>query len=369
MKLCIITGTLPPIKCGVGDYTKILCNNLSQNEEIDLSVISTKGVEKNDKYKIYDICQQWDKKEIKNIIDKIYEINPDVINIQYPTSAYKKNIMINILPFFSYKKFKIVTTIHEYSDNSKLGKIRIWSNIFCSKAIIVVDKKYKKDIKKIPFFRNKEIYFINIGCNIPKSKITKQETQKIRHSILKNSCDRIMGYFGFVNKTKGIESIIYSMNILKQKNNLKTMFLIIGELKKDDEYHVFLTNLINKFNLNDYIYVTGYLKAEEVGKYINAADFMTLPFVNGLSTKNGSFLASIQEEKYIITTKKNNNEETIKDKNIFYLDRYNDVELLADIIEKNQNKKIFFYKNDYNYDDFTWSSIVNKYNNIYKRLL
>lgn len=364
MKVCMITGTFPPIKCGVGDYSNILCNYLSQVEEVNLSIITTEGINKNNKYKVYDVVKNWDNSELKKIINKINDINPDIVHIQYPTLAYKKNIMINMLPYFLHKKYKIITTIHEYSDNSTLGKLRIWPNIFFSDAIIVVDKHYISDIKKVKFLRKRDFYYVNIGSNIPKSNIDKKERDATRNKILKNNCNRILGYFGFINRTKGIESILYAINNLKEQNKLKTIFLIIGELKQDDEYHNSIINLINKFHLNDYIYITGYLKSQDVGKYINASDFMVLPFVNGLSSKNGSFLASIQEGKHIVTTMRNG-KKIFNDLNVEYLNTYNDTGTLKNIIELNQKKGVKNYNGDSS-SEFSWKNIVKKHVEIYR---
>lgn len=42
MKICMISGTFPPIKCGVGDYSNILCDYLSQvGEKFEPEIINS----------------------------------------------------------------------------------------------------------------------------------------------------------------------------------------------------------------------------------------------------------------------------------------------------------------------------------------
>lgn len=341
MKVCMITGTLPNIKCGVGDYTNILCTKLNENKNIELSVITTKGLRSDKQYTTYDIMDKWDFSEKGKIVNKLDEIKPDIVHIQYPTLMYKKNTMINFLPLMIKRKYKIVHTIHEYSDNSTLGKIRIWPNIISSDAIIVVDKEYIEDIRKVRFFKNKNINYINIASNIPKSTISYEEIAKIRSNILDNNCNKIAGYFGFINKTKGIESILYSLKRLKDEHKLKTKFLILGEFDKSNDYHSSILKLIDELEIKKYITITGYLDKNEVGNYIKATDYMILPFVNGLSTKNGSFLAALQEGKNIITTKRNG-KIAFDSENIYYLNEgciEDDMEsIMMDIQEKSSKK-------------------------------
>ena len=369
MKLCVITGTLPPAKCGVGDYSEALYSALIKNYDVDLDIITSKG----NKYDgtsldIHDIVEKWEFSNLKVILHKIKQINPDLIHIQYPTSAYGKNVFINILPvILKFKGYKLVSTIHEYSDNSKIGKIRIWPNILLSDSIIVVDEQYINDIRKMYIFKNKYIKFINIGSNIPKASISMEERIDIRNKIIQGKHSNIMSYFGFIHEKKGIEYVIYSLKDLKSKGLLKTKFLIIGELNTQNEYHNSILNLINNLNLNEDIYVTGYLPKEEVSKYLNASDFAIFPFVDGLSYKNGSFLAAYQEGLPTITTNPRNN---IEVNNVFYLSRYDNIHEISDYILKlqsdfNQNSK----KNSNNSLNVDWNSIAQEHYKLYKYVL
>lgn len=366
MKVCMITGTLPSVKCGVGDYTNILCTKLNESKYIELSVITTKGLRRDKKYTTYDIMDKWDFSETGKIINKLDEIKPDIVHIQYPTLMYKKNAMINFLPLLIKRKYKIVHTIHEYSDNSTLGKIRIWPNIISSDVIVVVDKQYIEDIKKFRLFKNKNISYINIASNIPKSTISNEKIAKIRSKILDNNCSKIAGYFGFINKTKGIENILYSLKRLKDGHKLKTKFLILGEFDKSNDYHKSILKLIDELEIKKYIHITGYLDKNEVGNYIKATDYMILPFVNGLSTKNGSFLAALQEGKYIITTKRNG-QKVFNSENIYYLDeksREDDIDVVINNMQESSQDGSGKLENT----SFNWDDVVKNHISIYEKL-
>lgn len=372
MRICMITGTMPPAKCGVGDYTEILSNGLAKIDDLELSVITTQGLgDKEPDYKVYPIVKKWDFSCINIILNKIDEIKPDIVHIQYPTTEYKKYIFINFLPFIlKCKNYTVITTIHEFSDNSSLGKFRLCPNILFSKKIIVVDPRFKEDILKKSIFKHKDVQYVNIGSNIPKSNINDSERVEIRQKILASQDTFIIGYFGFINSKKGVETIINSISKLIDNGIENVKFLIIGELSKDDNYHLMLLNMIEELKLKENVYITGYLPKEEVGKYINITNVMALPFANGVSPRNGSFLAAKQESKPVITTRPKTGENDKLFSNVYYLENYNDIEGFIRIINnliKDSNRAV--PNNNQNNSEIDWNSISYKHYEIYTNAL
>jgi len=369
MKVCVITGTLPPAKCGVGDYSEALYTGLIKKHDIDIEILTSKGNKyPKAKLNIHDVIEKWDFSSLKKILNYIKKINPDLVHIQYPTAAYGKNIFINILPMIlRMKGYKVISTIHEYSDNSRLGKIRIWPNIIFSNALVVVDNQYSKDIRKKYIFRNKCIRFIGIGSNIPKANMNKEERSEIRRKIIKDKPLKIMCYFGFIHEKKGIEYILYSIKELKDKGMLSTKFLIIGELNIENQYHNSIINLIEELMLKDDIFITGYLRKEEVAKYLSASDFAIFPFVEGLSYKNGSLLAAYQEKLPTITTKP---KDAVEFDNVYYINEYDNIHQISSYIltlQSNCNRdNKTNAKSSLSVD---WDSIYDEHFKLYKHII
>lgn len=363
----MITGTLPYFKCGVGDYTDIICSKLNKMDNTEVSVITTKGLSKNKDYTVYDIVNDWSFKDLKNIINKIDEIKPDIVHIQYPTILYKKNIMINLLPFFiRNKNFKIVITLHEFTDMSLQAKIRVLPNIYCCDKIIIVDKQYEKDIHTFPFLKNKKVSFINIGSNIPKATISNEEKNMNKAKVLGSNYKKIAGFFGFINSNKNLELILGALKNLKEKNVLLTKFMIIGDMNENNAYHLKIMNFIKENNLNDCIVTTGYLEKNQVSESISICDYFILPFTKGLSTKNGSFLAAMQENKFIVTTSKNGEKIFNSDK-ILYMQENNVKEMQNIILNIQQNKINIDTKQKLNL--FSWDEIASKHFKEYTKII
>lgn len=365
VKIVMITGSYPPDKCGVGDYTKLLANNLVK-QQIDLNIItSCKKIDNNEHITINNEIDDWSIKNLNKILKVIENINPDIVHIQYPTKGYGRKIAINILPMLlKLKRYKVITTLHEYSDNSKLGKIRANFNIMFSDFIIVVDPRYQCEINGNKLFKHKKIKYINIASNIPISTISKEEQSKKRYQIVKDSKKKIMAYFGFVNEKKGIESILLSMKMLKDKNKLNLVFVLIAEINKLNKYHHQLLKLIDDLGLKDNILITGYLNEQEVSNYLKISDFVVLPFTDGFSPKNGSVLAALQEGKIVITTKSKLLKQHFN--NLLFIDRYDYIDKLTEMIDILQNQH---GENDkIESDMFNWTDIAMNHSRLYKKI-
>lgn len=365
MNLTVISGTLPDAKCGVGDYSDLLYSDIKKNDsEINIDIITSKGLRCNsDNIKIHDIMNSWRFRELPKIISYIKSLESDIIHIQYPTAYYGKNAMINFLPLFiRLMGKKCISTIHEYSDNSLFGKIRIWPNILFSNKILVVDKRYKRDLQKLFIFQNKDIEFMNIFSNMPKSNITYEQKKQLKNKLNVNDEEILTCYFGFIHEKKAVESILEALKILVEERK-KVKFLIIGQLDKENSYHKKLLNIIEDYNLSEYIIMTGYLDRNEVSNYISICDIGILPFTEGLSSKNGSFLSMYQENLSIITTKPIDNEK-YDYKGVYYIDSYKDIEGIVNFV-----KTINLNKNYENSSMITSDYIGKKHIEIYRKLI
>ena len=366
IKVCIISGSFPYDKCGVGDYASMLALALSK-KNIGVSVItSCRQPKKIENVEVFNSINNWSIENLRKVLEIIEQIKPNIINIQYPTIAYEKKILINVLPLIlKIKGYKVVSTFHEYSSFGIIGKLRIESNLLASDSIIIVDKIYENDIKKKLLFMKKEINFINIGSNIPKSAISEIEITEKKKMLIRDNNKKIIGYFGFITESKGIESILKAMQQLKKDRNLNSILLMITEFNDNNEYHQSLLNLIEELNLKNDIIITGYLKDKDVADYLATCDFIVLPFVDGFSPKNGSMISALQEGKIVITTKGESMVNYIEGLKI--LDRYDDINQLANYIEefqKSDNIKVSSFS-----DRFSWNSIAQKYIDIFNKLI
>lgn len=373
MKILLISGSYPPIKCGVGDYTYMLCNELAK--EHDISVLTSKNAYSgNSGITVLNRISTWKGiKLVREIVREIKKGEYDIVHFQFPTSEYVRTsfAFYVLLPIIlKLKRIKTVYTIHEYSNNSYISKLMRKPAIYCSKRVIVVESSFKQEIiKRNKFINKNKIRVINIGSNIPKSTASFEQVKKLRFSILneQNQNNIIIAYFGFVNEAKCLDIILKALGELKCENNLKSTFLIIGEFndrKCNSVMYERLVNIIKSYGLDDNIYITGYVENNKVGDYFRAADVALLLFKNGVSLRNGSMLAAQQEGIKIITSVPKYDFEYFNNKQFCLIE--NEVEQVKNEIVNIQNEGVMRYnKNEF----VQWHNIACEHIQLYKDLI
>ena len=347
MKICFIVGSFPTMKCGVGDYTHRLSEELARRGNEVHIITCSKANPKSDLLHIHNIVERWDMSAFKGIMNKLKEINPDMVNIQYPGFEYNKNLVVSILPIAIKRKLKckVTATLHEYECFTLKSKIRLYLNFLKLDKIIVAEEEFIGKIKKD--FKKTDIIYIPISSNIPRSKITKE-----KRDILLKKYDleekKILSYFGFAVPSKGIEDLFEVIS--KLDDNIKLLF--IGELDKENEYQKKLLELINNLNIKNKVIITGFFEDEkDVADLLEISDICVLPFIAGVKTRNGSFLAAYNQKIKIVTTS-----EVLKDKDGIYYTKPKSKESLMEKINLALEDKVAFSR-----DILTWDKVAKSY--------
>lgn len=383
-KICMISGDYPPCRGGVADYTKCLYDELVKNlgnENIYLVTSLENDKNNTDEKNVLKVIPQWNFRGIIKLFKLIKKIKPDIVHIQYPTLNYEYDLAINFFPAILrlfQPKIKIISTLHEFSNRSLPGKLRLSINILFSHKAIVVSKTYQEDILKflwpfIIFLKNKIIY-IPDGANIlppEEDKIDHKKINEIKKKIKSTNSDFIICLFGKIRPGKGIEFLLNTLNSLIKDGHLNFKLLFIGQ--SEGNIYKKIKEIIYTKHLEEYICFTNYCAPIEVSYYFLASDVCILPFEDGISTKRGSFMAALFHKLPIISTiSKNPPSELINRDNIILVNYGDREELKKAIMELSENKNlrnklregvIEILKN------FSWQTIVNKTVNLYQDLL
>jgi glycosyltransferase involved in cell wall biosynthesis len=105
MKILVVSGEYPPMKGGVGRYTKNLVQAIAKKPNIDVSVAisaapsdaatSDSSQYSNNNVTIYrGVIRKGDKRNSDRILQVVSEIKPDVVNIQYERGLYEVDTTI-----------------------------------------------------------------------------------------------------------------------------------------------------------------------------------------------------------------------------------------------------------------------------------
>lgn len=373
MNILLISGSYSNLKDGISDGAKIIRDELSKKHQVKIITTDLCEIhEVTDEYKEneveyvknWKICgHMW--QTIKNNLNGI-----DVVHIEYPGVAYKKEIGICLLPYLlkKYRKihgcsYKIVVRLHEYTQARMLRKIVIRPILSHADKILIpsnIDYEYLKNIY------GKKIRKTLIGSNIfvKEYKTNMAINQEFNIS-----------YFGFIYPNKGFEDILRIWDKINKKYTEKNIkFTIIGDFNEKNnrfkEYHEELYSHIKSYGLENKIHITGYMSSEAVSEQIALTDLAILLYKDGLTLRRGSFIAYIKHGIPVITSKGDDEcQELFKESSgIKMCENESDVmSAVESIIDMTTDEYMQMAKDNVKKSEvFDWEAIVNDITKVYE---
>jgi glycosyltransferase involved in cell wall biosynthesis len=351
MRIGLITGEFPPMQGGVGDFTHELGKALARLG-VEVSIItSAKGLGTRDKglglppchLSLFPIIERWDWACWQRIIKLLDKIRPDIVNIQYQTAAYGMHPAINLLPLrlhLSRMRRRLgrnrldrrtgtsaypfirsaeghpltVVTFHDLKVPylfPKAGPLRWWVNLALahwSDAAIVTNAEDFARLSTYSFIR--PLSLIPIGSNISPEPPADYDREAWRAEWGLIPDDLLLSYFGFLNESKGAETLIQALHTLTNDPRFSVnpwLSMVGGKVGSSDPTNVAylrrVESLIEELGLTERVLWTGYTTQPEVSANLLASDVCVLPYRDGASFRRGSFMAALAHGLPIVSTR------------------------------------------------------------------
>jgi glycosyltransferase involved in cell wall biosynthesis len=293
VRVLLVTGSLPPLLCGVGDYTDLLTRSLEAVPGLEVCVLTSTGAhsEKTGARCIKAVMPDWAFFRIPTVLSFIRKWKPDIVHFQYPTLGYGACWMPYFLPaIVRTLGIKVVQTWHEPP-----SRFRYIPNAIVRDSLITVEPNYIAGVRKRYswLIRRKKLRFIPLCSNIPRVNISSAERSAIRRQFVADQM-RMIVFFGFLYPTKRAE-VLFEVADPK-----RDALVFISSLQEGDPYHARIQESLNKWPGR--ATVTGPLPPIDVAKTLSAADVAIFPFAEGVHRRNGSFLAAQCQGTFTITT-------------------------------------------------------------------
>jgi glycosyltransferase involved in cell wall biosynthesis len=163
-------------------------------------------------------------------------------------------------------------------------------------AFITMSEKVMNDLRSFTRKPAKQIVhplYDNFGEKVDKA--TAREYLNI------NIDEKIILFFGFIRKYKGLDLLLEAMKILKENTKseiLNPKLLVAGEFYEDKKNY---DELINKLNIADQLILrTDFISDSEVKYYLSACDFVIQPYRH--ATQSGVTPLAYHFEKPMLVT-------------------------------------------------------------------
>lgn len=308
MTILMITGTWPPLRCGVGDYSSRLCEEL-QASSLQIHVITSRQARPDFKLEgqslleVRPVVRKWDWSALSVIRRLAEEIDPDIVLFQWPTAAYGRSLAVNLLPLYIKRwlpRCRLITTLHEFRYFQPWTRWRLLPAARDSDRLIAVDPQDLAGLQKMFPRAAARSLNIPIGSNLP-SVGPDFNRPESRRSLGLGSQDFVVAFFGFANPPKGLEYLLDALGKLRQTHpDIK--LLLLSQLSDRTAYQRKILRQITAAGLDEITVRPEYAETREAAGFLASADCAALPFRDGASWKRGTLLACLAQGLPVLTT-------------------------------------------------------------------
>jgi glycosyltransferase involved in cell wall biosynthesis len=328
VKVLIISGSYPPDKCGVGDYTYHLAEALAARPGIEVGVLTSSGsgeIIDSSRVAVFRAMPNWGFKSALQLKHIVSVFRPDIVHIQYPTQGYNGRLAKYSPLLFRAIRLPVVQTWHEHFIGC--GAIG-WPNLLACDSLIYVRPDL---IQKLPIWASRwlgktPVVYVPNASTIPIAKLAKEQLQKIKLEL--SGGKPIVCFFGFAHPNKGVE------RIFEIADPAKHHLVLICDLSKENPYQRMLLQKTNQTPWIGKVTVTGFQSAKHVGEIFAAADAVIFPFPSGAGEWNTSLKAAESAGAFTIATTQDATRHGYQKKENIYFAGYDQISKMRDALTK-----------------------------------
>jgi glycosyltransferase involved in cell wall biosynthesis len=319
MRIGLITGEFPPDQGGVGDFTLRLgeaLTALGHETHVITTARHTPHATRTTQratphpLTVHRTIPSWSWGCWRQVLATAQELALDALDLQFQTTAYGMQPAIHFAPPPAQRP-PLVVTFHDLKVPylfPKAGPLR-WQivRLLARRAdgvIVTNQEDYARLAAEIPAAR---LALIPIGSNIFRAPPPDYDRDAERARWGVGPTELLLGYFGFLNESKGGEELIQALALLVEEGVPAHLLMVGGRVGSSDPtnqaYAAQVDALIARLGLQERVHWTGYATPEAVSAGLLAADICVLPYRDGVSFRRGTLHACLTHGRAIITTR------------------------------------------------------------------
>lgn len=324
MRVLFLTGEFPPMQGGVGDCTNEIARALVTLGAQVRVLTSTQAVSRQPSavggrrsaVEVLPIIERWDWANLRVIARAVREFAPEIAHIQYQTGAFGMHPAIDFAPrVLKSRATKFVVTFHDLRVPylfPKAGRVRKWVTRELARSSDAVIATNDEDYAQLSALNLEILTLIPIGSNIRITESPNYQRNAWRAQLGVRDDETLLCYFGFLNESKGGETLIRALALVPHAK----LLMIGGQVGASDPtnraYLSHIQSLISNLQLSDRVLWTDYTPPEIVTANFRAADLCVLPYRDGASYRRGTLMAALAHGCALVTTTADDRRQTAR---------------------------------------------------------
>lgn len=324
LKIGLVTGEYPPMQGGVGAFTMRLAMALSAAGH-EVHIATDRRARTNNRRRNWwdprdpvdigyaqlhaDIGRWW-WPAVGQIADIASRFDLDIINLQYQAAAFDMRVpAINLLPWRLRGMVKSVVTFHDlrvpylFPKAGRLRKTMVYRLARAADGIIASnqdDYEVLVDVRRDA----RRVRRIPIGSNIEARATSLAGVAEVRRRLGLKVSDCLVGYFGFLNASKGADTLVRAVGQLDSATHLLFIGGQVGssDSENNERFQAQVEALIRELDFADRAHWSGFIDESEVSAMLHASDIMVLPYRDGVSLRRGTLMAVLAHGRPLIST-------------------------------------------------------------------
>ncbi len=323
MKIGLVTGEYPPMEGGVGAFTRELARALNDlGHEVHIVTDRQARPEgaprdfwnprdpvETEVGQLHARVNRWWWSANSAVVDVALRYDLEVINIQYQAAAFDMRVpAINFLPWRLRGLATAVVTFHDLRHPylfPKAGRLRPWVVKRLARSADGVIVTNEEDGRRLlaADIPARQIRQIPIGSNVRVEETSAREVAAVRRGLGLKDGDCLLGYFGFINASKGADLLLSALARLPERFQLA---FIGGKTGSSDAANqVYLGRIeesLDAQGLGERVHWSGFLDDAALAAYFQACDLMVMPYRDGVSLRRGTLMAILAHGRPLVTS-------------------------------------------------------------------
>jgi glycosyltransferase involved in cell wall biosynthesis len=323
LKIGLVSGEFPPMEGGVGAFTRelaaglnalgyevhIITDRRARPEGAKRDFWNPRDPVETEYAQLHPRANRWWWSANSVIADIVLRYELDVVNVQYQAAAYDMRVpAINFLPWRLRDLTATVVTFHDLRHPyilPKVGRLRPWVvyNLARSADGVIVTNAGDLERLKEQGVPERLIRQIPIGSNVVVNHPAAGAILGARQALGISDEDYLLGYFGFINTSKGPDLLLKALAKLDDRYHLVFLGGKTGSSDKANRSYINeIEALIGTLGLGHRVHWSGFLGDSDLSTHFEACNMMVMPYRDGVSLRRGTLMAILAHGRPLVTS-------------------------------------------------------------------
>jgi glycosyltransferase involved in cell wall biosynthesis len=309
LKILMVSGSVPDIRCGIGDYTARLATELARRPDVSVTILTTR----HDRVRldaaspaVIQPAAGWGLQRLVWLVRAIRQHKPDIVHIQYPAVGYGRGLGIILLPVAVrwFCRVPVVLTIHERRERSRLARLAIDLMALSSSLVVTLDPIEASDLEHALSRFSPQVVTGMMISTVPVA--ANVDRRAVRRRVGASLEDLVVVTFGLIHPRRRIEDIIDAVGELRRSSTAARLWIVGGEAEYDPNaaraYGLSLRERARSLGLDAVIHWMNHVDPADVSAFLQAADVAVFLYPDGASGRNTTLQAAREHGLPVVTT-------------------------------------------------------------------